>query len=169
VGLRILRTIEEQLALALATGERCRTLKLAAGFVKAAESRQKVSADARQEVIVLKCGLRGYLIDECESGLWTKGHGHSHCAIQINDRRRREPGEVVVEPGDARPIRLLRRAGFCMACGDRGLQSVAAGESPEFFSPFERGETTPDKELFPQGAILIEDQDRLSLRADSRP
>jgi len=55
----MLRAPEEQLAFPSIVRERCRAFELRAGFVKAAELRQKVSADAWQEVIALE----GRLLD----------------------------------------------------------------------------------------------------------
>ena len=80
----MLRTFEEQLALARVVRERRCALKLPAGFVKAAELREKVSTHARQEVIVLECGLRDEVINEREPGLWTKRHSDGNRAVQIN-------------------------------------------------------------------------------------
>ena len=56
-----------------------------------------------------------------------------------------------------------------VAGGDRGLQRVRAERAAELLGALERGETATDEELIPARAVLIEEQDRLSRRADARP
>src|SRR5438552_17118930 len=116
--------LEKQLALARVARERCRTLELPTRLVYAADLSQEVAAHARQEVIVPKRRLRSERFDELEAGLWTKRHRVRDRAIQIDDRRRRDGGEISVEPHDARPVRGLRRRRSRVAGGDRGLKRV---------------------------------------------
>src|SRR5579862_1773713 len=165
----MLRTFEEQLALARVARQRCCALKLPAGFFKAAELLQKVSAHAWQEVIALKCRLQGYLIDEREPGLWTKRHSDRHCSVQINDRGGQELGELSVKRRDALPVSFLGDTGTRMTRGDRGLKGVGATQASQSLSAFEASEATSNEKLIPQGTILIEDQDRLSRRAHTGP
>src|SRR3954452_12295543 len=49
-----------------------------------------------------------------------------------------------------------------MACRDRGLQEVRSRIPAERLGASERVEPSPDEELIPPGAILIEEQDRLA-------
>ena len=43
-----------------------------------------------------------------------------------------------------------------------------AGPNPEFFGALQRRETATDEDVIPARAVLIEEQDRLSRRTDSR-
>ena len=56
-----------------------------------------------------------------------------------------------------------------MTGGNRGLERVRASRPAERFGTLERRETTTDEELIPERAVLVEEQDRLSRRADARP
>ena len=65
-------------------------------------------------------------VDELEAGRRAERHRHRDRAVELDDRRRRELGERVVERGDARPVGLLGGARARVAGGDRGLQRVRA-------------------------------------------
>jgi hypothetical protein len=82
----MLRTLEEELALACVAREQCGAIELPGGLIKAAELREKVSSHARQAVITLEHGLQSQLIDEREPGLGAKGHSDRDCAVQVNNR-----------------------------------------------------------------------------------
>src|SRR5262249_36938606 len=66
-------------------------------------------------------------------------------------------------------VRLRRRARPRVTGGDRGLQGIRAERAAERLGPLERRQATTDEELIPARAVLIEQQDRLSRRADPRP
>src|SRR5262245_16326005 len=53
-----------------------------------------------------------------------------------------------------------------MTGGDRSLQSVRAQRAPERLGTLERCETATDEELIPSRAVLLEERDGLSRRAD---
>src|SRR6058998_4386697 len=77
--------LEQQLALARVSRERCRALELRAGLVEAAELGEEVAAHARQEVVSLERRLRGQLIDEREARRRTERHPERDRAIQLHD------------------------------------------------------------------------------------
>jgi hypothetical protein len=55
--------------------------------------------------------------------------------------------------------------------GDRPVEfheRVVARLAPELFSARERGESAADEQLIPPRAVLVEQQDRLARRADTR-
>jgi hypothetical protein len=56
-----------------------------------------------------------------------------------------------------------------MTRGDFGLEHVGSPGSANAQGPFERGEAAADEELIPQGAVLIEQENRFSRRSDSGP
>src|SRR5712691_8009898 len=161
-------TIEQHLALARVSRERSRALELRACFVEAAEFFEKVAARARQEVIGLERRLRHQRIGELETRCWTERDRDRDRTIQLHDGRWLELGECIVECRDACPVRLLRRTRSRVTCGNRSLQGVRAKHSAKLFGTLECCEATMDEELIPKRAILVEEQDRLSRRADSR-
>ena len=67
------------------------------------------------------------------------------------------------------PVRLRRRARSRVTGGDGGLERVRAMRAAELLGTLQRRETTTDEELIPERAVLIEEQDGLSRRANSRP
>ena len=78
-------------------------------------------------------------------------------------------GSTLVERDDALPVGLLGRPRPGVAGGDRGLQRVGAGAVAERLGSRQRRETAADQQLIPQRPVLIQEQDRLSRRADARP
>src|SRR5262245_5428003 len=70
---------------------------------------------------------------------------------------------------DARPARLRGGPGAGVTGGDGGLEHVRASLTARRRRPIERGEPTTDEELVPERAVLIEEQDGLARRAQTRP
>src|ERR1700674_932709 len=102
--------LEEQFALARVLRERGRALELRAGLLGAAELGEEVASHARQQVIGSERGLRGQRIDELEARAGTDRHRDGDRAVQLDDGGGRDPGEILVERRDARPVRLRRGA-----------------------------------------------------------
>lgn len=136
--------------------------------VEAAELEEKVAAHAGQKVVGLEGRLRGERVDELETGCRTEGHGERDRTIQLDDRGRHELGQSVVERGDALPVCFCRSARASVTRGDGGLERIRAEGTPEFFGALQRRETATDEDVIPARAVLIEEQDRLSRRTDSR-
>src|SRR5439155_512472 len=160
--------LDEQLTLAGVAGERGRALELRASFAEAAELLEEVPAHARQEVVALERRLRPQPVHELEARGGTESHRDRHRTIQLHDGGWRELGERIVERRDARPVRLRGGTRSRVAGGDRGLQRVRAERAAELLGPLECGETTMDEDVIPARAVLIEEQDGLSRRADAR-
>ena len=76
--------------------------------------------------VALNCvpSLWRSMLDEIEAGLWTKRHTDRNRAIEVDDRRRRDRRERLIQRGDTRPVGLVRRARSRMARGNRGLQEI---------------------------------------------
>src|SRR5437899_9403294 len=87
------RALEQQLALAGVAGESRGAFELRTSLAQAAELSQEIAANAGQEVVVLKRRVLGQHIHQLEAGLWTKGHGDGHGAVQFHNRRWHELGE----------------------------------------------------------------------------
>ena len=66
-------------------------------------------------------------VDQCEGDLRAVQLGDRDRAVECNDRRRVEPGQLVVQRDDLRPVRVRRRAGVGVDGVDRGEYLVAAG------------------------------------------
>src|SRR5688572_33084572 len=58
------RALQEERALALISGERCRAFELDASLGKPAELLEEIAAHARQQVIAPERGLGGQCVDE---------------------------------------------------------------------------------------------------------
>ena len=56
-----------------------------------------------------------------------------------------------------------------MTGGDRGLQRVRPESTAGLLGPLERRETAADEDVIPARSVLVEQEDRLSRRADARP
>jgi len=61
---------------------------------------EKITANAREQVVSVHRPLRGKRIDQVEASLWSHGHGYRDCSGQLDHRRRRHLGEGLVEPGE---------------------------------------------------------------------
>src|SRR5215472_2923320 len=107
-------------------------------------------------MVIPKGAFRGERINELKAGCRTECHRHCHCAIQLQDRRWREPGKVRVELCDAWPIGFFRSDCSCVAGGYLSLQHVRTWRSAQVFPARECRETTTDKELVPVRAVLLE-------------
>src|SRR4029453_15216580 len=149
--------LEEQLALASVSRERCSALELRPRFVDAPELCEEVGAHGGQEVVTRERPLRRQRVDELETRRRTERHRERDCAVQLHDWRRGELGKRVVERRDARPVRLFRRPRSRVTGGDRRLERVRAERAAEPLGTLERRETTTDEEGIPAGAVLIEE------------
>ena len=99
------------------------------GLVEAAEAGEQVGADSMQEVVSVE-GARGReLVGEDESGAGSGGHPHGHDAVQLDDRRREPRRQDRVQPGQARPVGVVRRPGDRVLGRDRGLQGEPPGRA----------------------------------------
>src|SRR6266581_7038516 len=160
--------IEEELALARVARERGRAFELRAPLVQAAELDEEVAAHSRQKVVGLESRIGGERIDERQPLRRAERHRHRDRAIQLDDGGGRELGERIVERRDARPVRLRRGARARVADGDRRLECIRTEPAAEPLGALERRETAAHEQMIPARAVLIEQEDRLSRRADPR-
>src|SRR5712691_11677832 len=80
--------------------------------------------------------------------------------------RSRALRERIVERRDARPVRVRRGARARVAGGDRSLECIRTEPPIELLGTLERGETAAHEQMIPARAVLIEEQNGLSRRAD---
>ena len=112
--------------------------------------------------------LGGEGVDEREAGGGSRGHRDGDGAVQLDDGRRRAPGQDAVQLRDARPVRLLGRPRARVTGRDRALERVRAVGAPERLGPRQRRQPAPDEQRIPARAVLVEQQDRLSRRPRAR-
>src|SRR5277367_5922769 len=147
---------QEKIAFADVTRERCGARELRLRFGEAPQLEEQVSADAGQEVIRLKRRLGDERIDQLKPSGGTEGHGHGHRAIQLYNRRRRDPRKFLVMLDDAPPVRLLRPDRSRVASGNRRLQRIRPARAAHFFGALQRREAAPNQQLIPAAAILFQ-------------
>src|SRR5690348_11363068 len=94
-------TLEQKSALPRVLGERGRALELDARFVESAELHEKIAAHARQKVIGLERPTRDDRVHDVEAACRTERHRYRDRTIQLDDGRRQEPAECLVESGNA--------------------------------------------------------------------
>jgi hypothetical protein len=149
-------------------GERCGTVELRPRLVLAAELREQVSAHRRQQVVTAQSRFGREGVNQLERRLGAECHSDGDRAVELDDRRRPELGEPVVEGDNALPVRLIGDAGPRVAGGDGRLERVRAEGAAGALRALERGEAAADEQPVPARPVLVEQQHRLSGRADSR-
>jgi hypothetical protein len=100
-------------------------------------------------------------VDDRQTGGGPLRHCDRHRTVQLDDGRRCEPSQRAVQLGDSGPVGVLRCSGARVTGRDRRLKSVGA-EAAQRFRAGERGESPPDEELIPTGAVLIQQEHRLA-------
>src|SRR5438067_13519087 len=101
------RALEQKVTLARVPRQRSGALEFRTRFIRSAELREQVAADAWQEVIRLERGLRDKRVGKLETGRRTECHSIRDRAVQHHDRRLCELLESVVERRDMGPVRNL--------------------------------------------------------------
>src|SRR4029453_13189251 len=130
---------EQKIALSCVACERRCKLEFFAGFIGPSEFRKQVAAHAGQKVISAQGRFRGERIDNAESGLWPYSHGERDGAVQLDDRRGGQVGELFIERDDARPIRCLWAPRLGVTGSDAGLDGVRTSRSAQSVRTVERG------------------------------
>ena len=162
-------SFQEQRSLALIAGQPGRPLELLPRFGMPAELGQEVAPNARQEVVRPQCRLGAQPVDELQAGRRPERHADRHGPVELHHRRRRQLGQRVVERGDPRPVGLLGGARPGVASRDRRLEGIRPERATERLRPGQGGEASPDQELVPAGAVLVEQEDRFAGRTEARP
>src|SRR6266852_9252805 len=116
-------------------------------------------------MVALERRLQRQRIDDLQTLCRTESHCDRDCTIEIHDRRWRSCCQRVIQRRDASPIRLRRGTRSRMTGDNWRLQCIRAIRPTELFSALERRETTPDQDLIPAPAVLIEQQYGLPRRA----
>src|SRR5580704_16456194 len=162
------RTREKQFAFAGIAGQRRRALELQTGFREAADLGEKIAADARQQVIILKHRVRTERIDKREARLRAGRHRNRDRAVQLHYGRRRELRQPSVEFHNAGPVGLLGGSSARVTGGDGGLQCIAPEGGGELLGASERRQAAADEKPIPQCPVLIEKENGRSRGTHTR-
>ena len=108
-------------------------------------------------------GFVSYTVEHLESGGGTLRKTDGYGAVECDDGRRADLKQSVVEKDDALPVGLFGCASSGVAGGDRGLQSVVAGSAAELLCVLERGHSSLDLRVVPEGAVLLVQQNGFSV------
>ena len=125
----------------------------------ATEPAEHVRAGRRQQVV---CGERrvvGQPIDKHEPLPRPLAHRDRDRAVQFDDRRRGDGGQVVVEGDDGRPVGVGGRRRPHVLPRDRGLEAVDA-DPPGAGGVAQRRLALPDHVGIPQAPVLVVEEDR---------
>jgi len=74
-------------------------------LIRATEPAKQIGARRMREVILAELASAENRIDECQSGRGTVAHRNGRRAIQLDDGRRLETHQHVVETDDLAPVR----------------------------------------------------------------
>ncbi len=100
-------------------------------------------------------GEGGGFVDCVESCGRAVDHADGDCAIECDDGRWIELQQGVVEKNDAVPLGLFGGAGAHVTGGNGCLQRVRFRAAAQSLRLFERGHSSLDLRVVPQGAVLI--------------
>ena len=106
-------------------------------------------------------------VERGQSGRRTLGQTDRHCAVQLDDRRRRHGGQRGVEADDPRPVGRLPGCRPSVAGGDGRLQSIGPG-GVERTGALEAGQAARDARAVPARAVLLGEQDELAVGVGAR-
>src|SRR6476660_4637589 len=137
-------------------------------LLKAAELMKQVASNALQQVIALKGGLMHQLIDDRQCHFRALCHADGNGAVERNDRRTYGCRELPIKSGDARPLRILWRPCLGMAGENGRLEGVKTASSAELACSPKRQHPPLDLELVPEGAVLVQYEDRSALCVSAR-
>src|ERR1700712_5062976 len=93
------------------------------GLGASAQAAQEIRADGVPGVVARE----RQWVDQREGDLRAVQLGDRDRAVECDDRRRVEPGQLVVQGDHLRPVCVQRGGGVCMDGVDRGEYLVAAG------------------------------------------
>ena len=142
-------------------GQRERVAVRVGGFGTPVETTKEIGACRRQQVVSGEHARVVERVHEPQPGLRSVGHPDRDRAIELDDRRRDHPRELLVERGDLHPVGRGRVARGRMTRGDRGLHLIRAG-----LTAAERGieeiETVGDRARVPLGPVLFLERDEVA-------
>ncbi len=128
------------------------------GPPEAAEPGQEFAAHGRHQMRTGKPVGGDQAVHDRQALGGAAGHGHRDGAVQVDQRRGRDPAEGLVEQHDPGPVGRLDRRGRGVDGGDRGLQGV--GAEAVFRGSGQGGQPPMDRRRVPQAAVLVFEQDR---------
>src|ERR671925_599214 len=131
-------------------------LELGARLLGTTEFLEQIAPHRGQLMVVTQRWLGAKRLDQLECRLRAESHSDGDRTVQLDDWRRYELGERVVERDDALPIRVTGVAGARVAGGDRGLERVRPERAARALRALERGEPAADEHPIPAGAVLVE-------------
>src|SRR5439155_6380822 len=102
-------------------------------------------------------------VDDVQAAGGAVRHRNGHRAVELHHWGWGEPGQGLIERGDACPVGVLGGAGLGVAGGDRGLQYVRADRAADPFGAQQRGVAATDEELVPAATVLLEQWNRLAV------
>src|SRR5687767_2687970 len=102
------------------------------------------------------------LVDQRKAGGWSVGHADSNRSIQRDDRGWDCVRQPLVQSRDALPIGVVRNTGPGVAGGDCRLQRVWTLCGFQLLGALEGAQPSPNQQLIPEGAVLIEKQYRVA-------
>ena len=128
-----------------------------------ARAAQQLGARRVQRLVAREHAVAEQRLEQREPGRRPLGEPDGDRAVDLDDRRRRDPAERAVELGDLRPV---GRLGDVLQ-GDRGLQLVRAGAA-QAARPVERGRPLADPSRVPARAVLAVERDEAAALVDPR-
>ncbi len=102
-------------------------------------------------------------LENREPGERPVGHPDRDRPVDLDHRRRIEPGEGAIEQGDLRPVGVVEACRLCVQRGDGRLELVRAGVVA-LERPVEHAGAFGDECLIPAAAVLFFQRDRSSRR-----
>ena len=159
---------QEHLPLTPVARQRGCAFELRGGLGIASEPREQVAAHARQEVVTTELLGLEERVDELEPRFGPERHADRDRTVEVDDRRRHELRERVVQRHDSLPVGVLGDAGAGVAGGDRGLERVRPGRAAEPLGARERGEAASDEQPVPARPVLVDQRDRRAVGPGAR-
>jgi hypothetical protein len=95
-------------------------------------------------MIGLERSFRREGVHEFEAGGGTGSHRDCDGAVELDNRRGHEAGELLIQLHDGRPVSFGRSSGTCVTAAIGGLNDVRAGCGSHFLGAIERGEAAAD-------------------------
>jgi hypothetical protein len=109
---------------------------------------------------------RGQRIQQRQAGFRALRHADRHRPVQLDHRRRVDPAELPVDPGDHRPVGLGRLGGAGVAGGDDRLQLVRPGPGrPQRILQYPLA--LGDLGSVPAAAVLVLQRDQVTACVDA--
>ena len=120
-----------------------------------------------QQVVAVERASPGEVVDEFEALFGAVGHRDGDRAVERDDRRRQTPVELVVQPGDLRPVGVRRRRGLRVDGGDGRLQHVRPRRAGAQ-RVLDQAEALGDLLAIPEAPVLVVEQHEIAVAVGAR-